>query len=142
MLVGSAVPRIEDPPLIRGRGSFVADRATGAWAVRFVRSPVASGVIRSIEFPDGALVFTAADLEGLGDIRPILHRDDYSRVAQPLLARDRVRFAGEPVAAVVARTAYEAEDLAEQVDVDIDVDGKAKQKRRWRFLALALLEAL
>ncbi|MDA2987891.1 MAG: xanthine dehydrogenase family protein molybdopterin-binding subunit [Actinomycetota bacterium] len=122
MLVGSAVPRTEDPPLIRGRGSFVADRATGAWAVRFVRSPVASGVIRSIEFPDGALVFTAADLEGLGDIRPMLHRGDYAPVAQPLLARDRVRFAGEPLAAVVARTAYEAEDLAEQVYVDIDVE--------------------
>jgi carbon-monoxide dehydrogenase large subunit len=120
MLVGTSVRRTEDPPLITGLGSFVADRATGAWAVRFVRSPVAAGIITSIEAPAGALVFTAADLEGLGDIRPLLHRPDYSPVAQPLLARDRVRFAGEPVAVVVAPTAYEAEDLAEQVYVEID----------------------
>lgn len=118
--VGAAMRRREDPALITGKSRFVADLTAGCQAVTFVRSPVAAGTIRSIEVPEGAQVFTAADLIGVGSVEPILHRPDYVRVAQPLLAADRVRYAGEPVAVVVAGSRHAAEDLAEQVYVDIE----------------------
>ena len=58
----------------------------------------------------------------LGDVKPIcprLDRPDYVAVAQPILAHERVNYVGEPIAAVIAETAAEAEDLAEQVTVEI-----------------------
>lgn len=118
--VGRSHPRIEDPPLVRGAGSFVGDVALGAAAARFVRSQVAAGVIKSIETPPGALVFTAADLEDVGPIRPLLHRPDYRATNQPVLASGRVTFVGDPIAVVVAETPEAAEDLADQVLVDIE----------------------
>ncbi len=117
MWVGRSLPRTEDDVFLRGAGRYVADLAT-EWHVRFVRSPVAAGRIRSIDRPAVGLVFTGADLAGTGSIRPVLHRPDFVPTPQPLLATDVVRFAGEPVAVAVARTAAEAEDLAEQVAVD------------------------
>lgn len=115
--VGRSIRRVEDPTLLRGAGMFVGDIG-GAAAVRFVRSPVASGLIRAVRGPG----YTVADLDadGVGHIEAVLHRPDYVRLAQPLLARERVRYVGEPVAVVVADTAAEAEDLAEQVEVDIE----------------------
>ena len=118
--VGQALPRIEDPNLIRGRGSFVADLAAGAAAVRFVRSPVAAGRVRSIEKPTDGLVFTAADLRDVGPIRPRLNRPDFWATDQPVLATDRVTHVGDPIAVVVAQTPEMAEDLAEQVIVEIE----------------------
>ncbi|TMH62760.1 MAG: hypothetical protein E6H57_18265 [Betaproteobacteria bacterium] len=75
--VGRSLRRFEDRALLLGRGRFTADTANGAAAVRFARSPVARGRIRSIAKPDGALVFTAADLADVKPIRPLLHRPDY-----------------------------------------------------------------
>ena len=106
--------------LVRGEGAFVADHALSAKAIRFVRSDVARGRIREIRKPDDAWVITAADLEGVGSICPLLHRSDYVPVNQPILAVDRVTHVGEPVAAVVAETPEEAEDIAEQIFVDIE----------------------
>ena len=115
--VGRSIRRMEDPTLLRGAGMYVGDIG-GASAVRFVRSPVASGFIRAVRGPG----YTIADLDadGVGHIEAVLHRPDYVRLAQPLLARERVRYVGEPVAVVVAGTAAEAEDLAEQVELDIE----------------------
>src|ERR1700722_11039471 len=118
--VGRSLPRLEDPTLVRGEGNYVADAARGAASVRFVRSPVASGTILGIEKPDDGIIFTAADLDGIKGIKPILHRPDYVPVEQPLLARDRVVFAGQAIAVVVAEDHAAAEDLAEQVFVDIE----------------------
>jgi carbon-monoxide dehydrogenase large subunit len=122
--VGRKLPRLEDPNLLMGRGSFVSDLTDGSWAVKFVRSPFASGVITDIECPDSNLVFTGADLEesGVKPIQAILHRPDYRRVPHPVLPRDKVSFAGQAVALVVAATEAEAEDLAELVFVDIDTE--------------------
>jgi len=119
--VGTPLRRSEDPALVRGEGRFVADVAVGAWHARFVRSVVGAGRVRSIERPPNALVFDASDLGDVGTIRPVLNRPDFVPVAQPLLAIDRVRYAGEPVAVVVAETAAAAEDLAEQVFLDIEI---------------------
>jgi carbon-monoxide dehydrogenase large subunit len=121
--VGRPIPRLEDPALLVGHGRFVADLVQGAAAVRFVRSPIASGRIEGIEIPDlppGAHVVTAQDLADVKPIRPLLHRPDYVPIAQPILAATRVRYVGEPIAAVVAATPAQAEDIAELVFVDIE----------------------
>jgi carbon-monoxide dehydrogenase large subunit len=87
--------------------------------LRFVRSPVARGHILTVNAPPEVPIITAA---ALGDVKPIcprLDRPDYVPVAQPILAHERVTYVGEPIAAVMAETAAEAEDLAEQVTVEI-----------------------
>lgn len=118
--VGRSLRRFEDPALLLGQGRFVADIARGAAVVRFVRSAVARGCIVSIDVPDGATVFTAADLKDLKPIRPILHRPDFVPIGQPVLAKERVNFVGQAIAVVVAEDQPQAEDLAEQVYVEID----------------------
>ena len=117
--IGRSLPRLEDPALLKGRGNYVSDHAKDALHVAFVRSTFAAGSIVDIERPDDGLVFTAADLDGVNPIRPVLHRPDYRAVGQPILAVDRVVFPGQAVAVAIAATAAEAEDLAEQVFVDI-----------------------
>jgi carbon-monoxide dehydrogenase large subunit len=74
----------------------------------------------SVESPDEELVFTAADLTGVGSVRPILHRPDYVPVSQPLLATGEVKYTGEPVAVVVADSRHAAEDLADRVYLDLE----------------------
>ncbi len=117
--VGRAIRRLEDPALVTGRGRFTADLPAAHW-VRFVRSPVASGRIVAITAPRGAQIFSAADLQGTRPIRPMLHKFNYRPIEQPLLASDVVRFVGEPIAAVIAPSPAEAEDLADAVSVEID----------------------
>lgn len=119
-LVGTPIRRREDPELLTGRKRFIADLTAGCQSVAFVRSPMAAARIIGIERPEGASVFTAADLTGVGSIEPILHRPDYFRASQPLLAVDRVNYLGEPIAAVVADTRGEAEDVADAVYVDLE----------------------
>ena len=118
--IGRSLPRLEDPALLKGCGSYVADRIGDAAAVRFVRSPVARGAIIDIEVPRDVTVFTGRDLADLKPIRPLLHRPDYVPIGQPVLAIDRVVFTGQPIAVVVADDAALAEDIAEQVFVDIE----------------------
>jgi carbon-monoxide dehydrogenase large subunit len=127
--VGRAIRRVEDPALVGGQGRFAADLPAAHW-VRFVRSPVAAGRIVGITPPDGAHVVRAADLAGVKPIRPMLHKFNYVPIAQPVLADGVVRFVGEPIAAAVAPSAAEAEDIADRVIVEIEetaalVDGPA-----------------
>ncbi|MCF8477713.1 MAG: xanthine dehydrogenase family protein molybdopterin-binding subunit [Pseudolabrys sp.] len=116
--VGRAIRRVEDPALVTGQGHFTADLPAAHW-VRFVRSPVAAGTIESISAPDGALVITAADLADVKKITPMLHKFEYKAVGQPILPDGQVRFVGEAVAAVVAASEEEAEDVADLVELDI-----------------------
>jgi aerobic carbon-monoxide dehydrogenase large subunit len=117
--VGRSIRRLEDPALVIGRGRFTADLPAIHY-VRFVRSPVASGRIVRVGAPVGAKIVSAADLNGVRPIRPMLHKFNYQPIEQPILAKDVVRFVGEPVAAVVAATAAAAEDIADQVELEID----------------------
>ncbi len=117
--VGRPIRRFEDPALVTGRGRFSGDLAATHW-VRFVRSPVASGRILGITAPTGARVVTAADIGELPPITPMLHKFNYVPIAQPILAKDVVRFVGEPVAAVVAPSREAAEDVADEVVVEIE----------------------
>jgi carbon-monoxide dehydrogenase large subunit len=116
--VGRSLRRVEDPALLVGRGRFTADLAA-VHRVRFVRSAGAAGRIETIDIPAGANVLTAADLAAVKPIRPALHKFGYVPIAQPVLASGFVRFVGEPIAAVVAATEAEAEDIADNVAVDI-----------------------
>lgn len=126
--VGASVPRREDPRLLRGRGRFVDDvQLPGMLHASFVRSTVAHGTITGIDLSETRAVegvvaaYTAADL-ALGDIVALLDRppEEFVPTAMPILAREKVRFVGEPVAVVIARDPYLAEDGAEAAVVDYD----------------------
>jgi carbon-monoxide dehydrogenase large subunit len=120
---GRALPRLEDPAIVRGWGSYVADvasRNAQCAHVRFIRSTVASGRIISITAPPGVTVFTARDLADVQPIQAALHRPDFVAVGTPILATDVVRFVGDPIAFVVADTEADAEDAAELVDIEIE----------------------
>ncbi len=117
--VGRSLRRVEDPALVTGQGRFAGDLPAEKW-VRFVRSPVAAGRLVRITAPDGVMLLTAADVASLLPILPMLHKFKYAPIAQPILAGEVVRFAGEPIAAVVAHSREAAEDGAESVVVEID----------------------
>jgi aerobic carbon-monoxide dehydrogenase large subunit len=123
-LLGTEVRRVEDPDLLRGRGTYVDNlRIDGVLSLGFVRSPVAHGLINSIdvsaarEAPGVVGVFTAADLD-LPTVPAFIEVNP--KVARPPLATDRVRFAGEPVVAIVAESAAAVADAMELVDIDYD----------------------
>lgn len=116
--VGASVRRREDPRLLTGRGRYVDDlTAPGLLHAQFVRSNEAHARIVSIdlsgvlEVPGVVAAFTADDL-ALRDMVGVMERPEHEfRVtAMPVLARDRVRFAGEPIAIVIATDPYAAED--------------------------------
>jgi aerobic carbon-monoxide dehydrogenase large subunit len=120
--VGRRLPRYEDPVLLLGRGRYTADLARGARRLRFVRSPLARGSILRVSAPPEVPIITAVSLGDVKPICPLLDRPDYVPVAQPILAQHRVNYVGEPIAAVIADTAAETEDLAEQVSVEINAE--------------------
>ena len=117
--VGAALRRKEDQRHLHGRGQFVSDiRLPGMLEVAFVRSPVAHGIVRSIEAQKGK-VFTARDFPTLKPIVAVTKMEGFKSSEHPPLATDRVRFAGEPIAMAAGETRSEAEDLAELVSLDI-----------------------
>ncbi len=121
--IGASLLRKEDARHLHGAAQFVADvRLPGVKDVAFVRSQVAHGRLTSISRPSGAAqqVFTLADLGVLHvlDAGPEMANFRLSRY--PPLAEDKVRFAGQPIAACLAPTRAQAEDLADLVAVEID----------------------
>jgi carbon-monoxide dehydrogenase large subunit/6-hydroxypseudooxynicotine dehydrogenase subunit gamma len=126
--IGRSVPRLEDPPLVTGSGCFAADISfPHQLHMRLVRAAVAHGRIVSIDtsraraLPGIAAVWTSA---AVADVPPIDFRltriEGLEPYRQPILARERVRYVGEPVAAVFATDPYRAEDAADLVAVEID----------------------
>ena len=122
--IGRSLRRVEDRYLLTGRGSFVGDHeAPGTLHLVLVRSDVAAATIEAIDAsaalrqPGVAAVITAADLAGVAPLRGVLARPEFVATDMPILAADRVRHVGEPVAAVLADSAYTAEDAAELVEV-------------------------
>ncbi len=122
--IGQALVRKDDPPLLRGEARFIAevddDRLAGTAHVGFVRSPYAHARLLGVDtaaatdVPGVVAAFSAADLDVFpaGRFAAAIH----SLFAQPLLAEQRVRFVGEPVAVVVADTRAAAEDGIEAVE--------------------------
>lgn len=124
--VGNRLPRREDPRMLRGSGRFTDDISPGhTLHAAFVRSPIASGRITGIDaslaadMPGVVTILTSADLGAVG-LRAVLERPEFVATTMPLLAHDRVRYAGEPIAVVVADNRYLAEDAAEAVEVDVE----------------------
>jgi carbon-monoxide dehydrogenase large subunit len=118
--VGAAVPRREDARHLAGLGQFVGDmKRAGMLEMAFVRSPVAHARILAVSKPAG-LVFTAADFADLAPITAVTALPGFKASSQPLLASEKVRHVGEPIAVCLARTRAEAEDLAELVEVDFE----------------------
>jgi carbon-monoxide dehydrogenase large subunit len=121
--VGAPIPRKEDARHLRGRGNFVADlKRPGAREVAFLRSPHAHARIRGISVPSEArdCVFTAADFPNLKPMRAVPDLSGFKATDYPPLATNKVRFVGEIIAACVAPTRAEAEDLASSVIVDFE----------------------
>jgi len=121
--VGASVLRKEDRRLMAGQGQFVGDlRLAGMWDVAFARSPIAHGVLGAIEKPAGreAAVFTMDDLPGVKPIRAVASLKGFKASDQWPLARGKVRQVGELIAACLAPTRAQAEDLAQAVFADIE----------------------
>ena len=128
---GKSAPRSEDDPLLAGRGRFTDDLATPGHArAAFVRSPHGHARIRGIDaqaaagLPGVLAVITGAEL-ALGAIPPgvLLPGKDGKPMfatAMPVLAADRVRYVGEPVALVIAETLPQALDAVDAVEVDYE----------------------
>ncbi|HEX3650056.1 MAG TPA: xanthine dehydrogenase family protein molybdopterin-binding subunit, partial [Pseudonocardiaceae bacterium] len=121
-LMGTRVVRIEDQKLITSGGVYVDDLRdpllNGAVHAAFVRGPLAHARILGVdvsaarEAPGVVGVFTAADLD--------IGKDEDDPRAEPWLAKDKVRYVGEPVALVLTEHRYQLADAAELVDVDYD----------------------
>lgn len=118
--VGRSVARKEDDRYLRGRGEYIADiRLAGMLELAFVRSPLAHARILSVTKPKhaAAQVFTAADLQGVRPITALSGLPGFKPSSQPVLAYEKVRHVGEPIAVCVAASRAEAEDIASAVDV-------------------------
>jgi aerobic carbon-monoxide dehydrogenase large subunit len=126
---GASVKRSEDPRILAGRGRYVDDlKLPGMLHAAFVRSPLAHARVLAVDasaaraLPGVVAVLTGADLDAV----TIPGQDPlFAMMAGPgpkpeytLLATGKVRFAGDPVAVVVAESRYLAEDGCELVEVD------------------------
>jgi len=121
--VGARKVRKEDDRYMKGLGEFVGDmNMPGMLEVAFLRSPVAHGTLQNIIKPAGAdqHVFVADDLVGIKGILADSALPGFKSSEQPILAKDKVRYVGELVAACVAPNRAKAEDLADKVRLDID----------------------
>ena len=125
-ILGNRVLRKEDPKFLTSGGMYVDDlldepALANAAHVTYVRSAVAHGVLTGIDVSDALTkpgviaILTAADLE----LQPVPSPFN-PMVARGLLAIDKVRYVGEPIAAIITERADQGEDAAEAVIVDID----------------------
>src|SRR5713226_6621655 len=124
--IGASIKRLEDPPLLRGEGTYLADLALpGMLHAAVLRSPHAHARIQAIDvskavaLPGVLAALTHADLGDAGQLVPMLmpHPALQARMFS-ILASDEVRDVGEPVALIVAESRYLAEDALELIDVD------------------------
>ncbi|MFK7837064.1 MAG: xanthine dehydrogenase family protein molybdopterin-binding subunit [Sulfitobacter sp.] len=129
-----SVIRTEDVRFLTGAGRYVDDIApAGALFGYFLRSSTGHGVITELDVSDAAeadgvhLVLTCADLEAAGIniamAGAVVENRDGTKGAKPIrpmLAKDRVRYVGEPVAMIVAESLAQARDAAELILFDVD----------------------
>jgi len=125
--IGQSVGRLEDPPLVRGHGRYAGDISfPHQLHMRVVRSNHAHGRIVAIDtaaaraLPGVVAVWTASDI---ADVPAIDFREGkipaLDPYRQPVLAADKVRYVGEPVAAVFASDPYVAEDASDLVTIEV-----------------------
>jgi carbon-monoxide dehydrogenase large subunit len=131
--VGQSIERIEDLRLLRGRGSYIDDlHREGMVHAVILRSPVPHGRIRNIDLskarsmPGVRAIYTAEDIapgntkvpEIPVRLMPIAQLEPF---AQPMIAKRKVRYVGEPMAVVVADTPAQAEDALDAIELDIEM---------------------
>jgi carbon-monoxide dehydrogenase large subunit len=126
--VGTPFPRKEDAPLVTGQGTFIDNHSVAGMVwMELVRPPYVHATIDRIDtsaaasMPGVLAVYTAEDLEeafpaGLPMVWPIT--EDIKIPTHWPLTKDRIRFAGDAVAVVIAETRAQAEDAAEAVSVE------------------------
>ena len=129
--VGQPVRRREDPRLLRGDARFVDDvDLHGQLYMSVVRSSEAHALVVSVDAsaarraPGVRLVITAEDIDAEVPLEQIGYHEVYPQIddyLHPVFAGDRVRYVGQPVAAVIADTPYLAEDAAGLVEVTYDL---------------------
>jgi aerobic carbon-monoxide dehydrogenase large subunit len=128
---GASVKRSEDPRILTGGGRYVADlKLPGMLHAAFVRSPLAHGRVLAVDaaaaraLPGVVAVFTGADLAEVTVPGPdpllALMGGGGPMPEYSLLVTDKVRFAGDPIAIVVAGSRDIAEDGAELIEVDYE----------------------
>jgi len=126
--IGQSVTRLEDPPLVAGRGEFAGDiNFPHQLCMRIVRSGHAHGRIAALDSSAARAlhgVFAVWSATDIAEVPPIDFREGsipaLDPYRQPVLAKDLVRYVGEPVAAVFAENPYVAEDAADLVMIEID----------------------
>ena len=121
--VGASIPRKEDDRFLMGTGQFTPDvQISGMWHAAFNRAPIAHGRLLSVTAPKGAegQVFAAADMADIKPIRSTASFPGFKPSDFPVLARNKVRYAGEQVAIAVAPTRAEAEDIADAIAVEYE----------------------
>src|SRR5579863_2240863 len=128
---GSSIKRSEDPRILTGRGRYVDDlKLPGMLHAAFVRSPLAHGRVLTVDasaardLPGVVLVLTGSDLDAITirgqDPLFAMMGGDGPKPDYSLLATDKVRLVGDPVAIVIAESRYLAEDGCELVEVDYE----------------------
>jgi len=130
---GQPLKRVEDPHLVTGKGSFVDDvQLPDMLHAAILRSPHAHARLRAIDvaaarhMPGVVAVLTGADIAGVvGDVptRAMVggwEVDQMHPVEQPVLARGKVCYVGQPVAIVVAQDRYLAGDAVARIEVDYE----------------------
>lgn len=123
--IGRSAPRREDTRLLSGRGRFVADVVLPRMLeASFVRSHQPHALITRIATEAAVHTAGVERVVTAADLPPVTmstsRHPGLLPTPQPVLAVDRVRFVGEPVAMVLARDRYVAEDAAELVSVDYE----------------------
>ncbi|MBV8393542.1 MAG: xanthine dehydrogenase family protein molybdopterin-binding subunit, partial [Alphaproteobacteria bacterium] len=121
--VGASLPRKEDARFLHGQGRYVGDISRpGMLEVAFLRSPVAHARLKGLTKPRGSErhVFTLADLPSVRTIRANSALPGFRVSEQPPLAHGKLRHVGEAIAACVAETRAEAEDLAAGCELDYE----------------------
>src|SRR5262249_10368949 len=114
--IGASLLRKEDARHLLGHGMFIADvRVPGIQDVAFVRSPMAAAGVQRVTNPASGTerVFTLADLPPLTILEAGPELAAHRHSPYPALADERVRYAGQTIAACLAPTRAQAEDLAD-----------------------------
>ena len=146
--IGSAVPRLEDLRFVRGQGQYVDDLApTGLVHAVILRSPIAHGGLKKVDVSAAARMTGVIGIVTAAEIGTVPHiplrmepRPELSRFLQPAIATEKVRYVGEPIAVVVAKSLDAAHDALAAIELDIEALGPVTDARAAADGAIFLFE--
>jgi len=153
--IGKSVKRIEDPRLLTGQALFTDDvHLEGMLHVTFLRSDYAHARIKSIDIsealkhPGVVAVYTADDFGDYWHVGPMqvpppiaIPNSKFHAKGLPPIAKEKVRFSGEPLAVVVAENRYIAEDAAGEIIVDLEpLDVVVDMEKAWEDTSVLIHE--